>query len=125
CGEKSRRACSPRSPPRPRSRPPPLPSRNRPATTTKPKKTTEPPPPEAPGYMRICFVAAEVAPLAKTGGLADVAGALPRHLHARGHDIRVFMPLYSSIGLPALGASHVDAAQDVQLDLGAHRYRFS
>ena len=38
--------------------------------------------------MRICFVASEVAPLAKTGGLADVAGALPRHLHEQGHDIR-------------------------------------
>jgi starch synthase len=75
--------------------------------------------------MRICFVASEVAPLAKTGGLADVAGALPRHLHARGHDIRVFMPLYSSIGLTALGASHVDVAQDVPLTLGSHSYRFS
>jgi starch synthase len=75
--------------------------------------------------MRICFVASEVAPLAKTGGLADVAGALPRHLHARGHDIRLFMPLYSSIGLAALGAAHVDVAQDVQLELGTHRYRFS
>lgn len=75
--------------------------------------------------MRICFVASEIAPLAKSGGLADVAGALPRYLHAKGHDIRLFMPLYSSIGLSALGASHVDAAQDIDLDLGAHRYRFS
>ncbi len=75
--------------------------------------------------MRICFVASEIAPLAKTGGLADVAGALPRHLQALGHDIRLFMPLYSSIGLSALGASHVDVAQDVPLELGAHSYRFS
>jgi starch synthase len=75
--------------------------------------------------MRICFVASEIAPLAKTGGLADVAGALPRYLHARGHDIRLFMPLYSSIGLSALAAAHVDVAQDVPLQLGLHRYRFS
>jgi starch synthase len=75
--------------------------------------------------MRICFVASEIAPLAKTGGLADVAGALPRYLHAQGHDIRLFMPLYSSIGLSALGASHVDVAQDVPLELGVHSYRFS
>lgn len=54
--------------------------------------------------MRICFVASEVAPLAKTGGLADVAGALPRHLHDLGHDIRVIMPLYSSI---EIGRAHV------------------
>lgn len=75
--------------------------------------------------MRICFIAAEVAPLAKTGGLADVAGALPRYLHEHGHDVRVFMPLYSSIGLAALGAQHVPAVQDVELRLGAHRYSFS
>jgi starch synthase len=75
--------------------------------------------------MKICFVASEVAPLAKTGGLADVAGALPRYLHGRGHDIRLFMPLYSSIGLSGLGAAHVDVAQDVPLQLGSHQYRFS
>jgi starch synthase len=74
---------------------------------------------------KICFVASEVAPLAKTGGLADVAGSLPRYLHARGHDVRIFMPLYSSIGLTALGATHVDSARDVELQLGDHRYRFS
>jgi starch synthase len=75
--------------------------------------------------MKICFLASEVAPLAKTGGLADVAGALPRYLLDRGHDIRVFMPLYSSIGLSGLGAAHVDVAQDVPLQLGFHQYRFS
>jgi starch synthase len=75
--------------------------------------------------MKICFVASEVAPLAKTGGLADVAGALPRYLHKHGHDIRLFMPLYSSIGLSGLGAAHVDVAQDVPLQLGFHQYRFS
>ncbi len=75
--------------------------------------------------MRICFVASEVAPLAKTGGLADVAGALPRHLHAQGHDIRVFMPFYSSIGTAALQMSPVEGAQNVELRLGAHLYRYS
>ena len=38
--------------------------------------------------LRICFIASEVAPLAKTGGLADVAGALTKYLHAAGHDVR-------------------------------------
>lgn len=74
--------------------------------------------------MRICFVASEVAPLAKTGGLADVAGALPRQLHAFGHDVRVFMPFYSSMGA-AVAPSIVPSAQDVELALGAHRYRYS
>jgi len=75
--------------------------------------------------MRICFVASEVAPLAKTGGLADVAGALPRHLHDQGHDIRVFMPFYSSIGTAALEMMPVEGAQNVELRLGAHLYRYS
>jgi len=75
--------------------------------------------------MRICFVASEVAPLAKTGGLADVAGALPRHLHDQGHDVRVIMPLYSSIGTAALEMVPIEGAQNVELRLGAHLYRYS
>lgn len=75
--------------------------------------------------MRICFVASEVTPLAKTGGLADVAGALPRHLHLQGHDIRVIMPLYSSIGTAALEMLPVEGAQNVALRLGAHLYSYS
>jgi len=75
--------------------------------------------------VRICFVAAEVAPLAKTGGLADVASALPRYLHEQGHDVRVFMPMYSSIATASLNAMPVPEAQYVELRLGAHTYRFS
>jgi starch synthase len=75
--------------------------------------------------MRICFIASEASPLAKTGGLADVAGVLPKHLHALGHDVRVFMPLYSSIGAAALNLTPVAAAQRVDLPLGAHRYQYS
>src|SRR5580765_6807098 len=47
--------------------------------------------------LKILLLSAEVAPFAKTGGLADVAGALPKALAAAGHDVRVAMPAYASI----------------------------
>ena len=47
--------------------------------------------------MNIAFVAAEMYPLIKTGGLADVAYALPKSLNKIGNDCRVFIPKYSQI----------------------------
>ncbi len=47
--------------------------------------------------LRIVLVSSEVAPYAKTGGLADVSGALARALALRGHDVHVILPLYGTI----------------------------
>jgi starch synthase len=47
--------------------------------------------------MRIAILSSEVVPFAKTGGLADVAGALPKALGKQGVDARVILPLYQQI----------------------------
>jgi starch synthase len=47
--------------------------------------------------LKVLFVSSECTPFAKTGGLADVAGALPKALRAAGMDARVVMPLYRGI----------------------------
>ena len=44
--------------------------------------------------MKILMAAAEVAPFSKTGGLADVSGALPKALEELGVDCRVIVPYY-------------------------------
>ncbi|MBM3494244.1 MAG: glycogen synthase GlgA [Armatimonadetes bacterium] len=48
----------------------------------------------SPEGLNVLFVAAEAAPLAKVGGLADVVGALPKALRALGYDVRVALPHY-------------------------------
>jgi starch synthase len=47
--------------------------------------------------MNILFASSEAHPLIKTGGLADVAGSLPRAIRNLRHDIRVVIPAYQSI----------------------------
>ena len=47
--------------------------------------------------MRILHVASEMYPLIKTGGLADVVGALPQALTRRGLDTRVILPGFPSV----------------------------
>ncbi len=74
--------------------------------------------------MNVLFVSSEVAPFAKTGGLADVAAALPRALAVGtgAHDVRVVMPMYGEVRLTEEAAPVI---RDVVLDLGAKRVVFS
>ena len=60
--------------------------------------------------MRIVYASSEMAPYAKTGGLADVSAALPKALAARGHEVTCFLPRYGSIAFPPgrfIGSVHV------------------
>lgn len=50
--------------------------------------------------MNIVFAASECVPFAKTGGLADVTGALPKALTVLGHSVSVYLPRYKQTGLP-------------------------
>ena len=75
--------------------------------------------------LSVCLLASEATPLSKTGGLADVSGALTKYLHSVGHDVRLFTPLYKSIDRVKIGARVLDGLQDFEVPVGAHRYRFS
>jgi len=55
---------------------------------------------------KVLFVVSECAPLVKTGGLADVAGALPAALAAYGDEVRVLLPGYRTV-LRQLGTTKV------------------
>jgi len=50
-----------------------------------------------PGHLKIAFIASECVPYVKTGGLADVVGALPGALQHLGHEVTIILPYYSKI----------------------------
>ena len=68
--------------------------------------------------MNILFAVSEAAPYAKTGGLADVAGALPTALAERGHRVHLFLPLYRE--LQTQGRELTEIAK-VTIPLGAEQ----
>ncbi len=57
--------------------------------------------------MKVVLIASEAVPFSKTGGLADVAGALPRALAALGHEVTLISPRYRQVlpGAPILEAT--------------------
>ena len=69
--------------------------------------------------MEILYVSPEIAPFAKTGGLADVAQALPKALKELGHDIRTVMPKYLSVADQGLSMERATPFS-VQMHNGLH-----
>ncbi len=69
---------------------------------------------------RVLMVASEAAPFCKTGGLADVMGALPPALRQAGEDVAVVLPGYTGIKLPAPAR---EVWRDLPVRVGPHRFR--
>ena len=69
--------------------------------------------------MKILFTASECVPFIKTGGLADVVGALAPVLAGQGHDVRVMIPLYGQI--PQQYVAQMRHVTDFEVQLGWRR----
>ncbi len=79
----------------------------------------------SPVKYAVCFVTAELAPLAKAGGLADVAGSLTTLLHRAGHDLLTFLPLYAPLARESLSIEPVIGLSGLSATIGSNRYRYS
>jgi starch synthase len=75
--------------------------------------------------LKICFAASEAVPYAKTGGLADVAAALPARLAELGHDVRLFLPYYRGIGTAKHEFPCVDSIREVPIQVGPRTFEYA
>jgi starch synthase len=75
------------------------------------------------GKLRIAMITPEAAPLARTGGLGDVMGALPSALAQLGHDVAVFLPRYS--GITTTGGRTTTLENGPSVNLGGKTTSFS
>jgi starch synthase len=80
--------------------------------------------------LRVCLVASEVAPFAKTGGLADVLTGLGRWLGkpppaGPGHDVRLFLPWYKKVADSGLSTQPLPGAAGIDVRFPQRTIRFS
>jgi starch synthase len=75
-----------------------------------------------PRPLNILFLSSEVEPFAKTGGLADVSGALPQTIRQLGHEIRVMLPRYGSINERKARLHDMIRLKEIDIPVGNHAY---
>jgi starch synthase len=75
--------------------------------------------------LNVLLVSSEVEPFAKTGGLADVAGALPQTVRELEHEIRVMMPRYGSINERKSHLHEMLRLKDIDIPVGKKRFSAS
>ena len=63
--------------------------------------------------MRVAILSSEAVPFSKTGGLADVAGALTKALHTEGADSFLITPLYDQVDRSLLKGTFIE---DLEVD---------
>jgi len=72
--------------------------------------------------LKVLFASPEVVPFVKTGGLADVAGMLPRVIAENGHDVKIVLPKYGTIPAELLTGLTADRSIDIPRPKGAERF---
>ncbi len=75
--------------------------------------------------LRVLLATSEVAPFAKTGGLADVTAALARYLHKAGHEPRIVLPLYKRVRTSGIPLEPVQGLQEIPMQCGDRRLYWS
>jgi starch synthase len=75
--------------------------------------------------LNILFVSSEVEPFAKTGGLADVASALPQAVKDLGHEIRIIMPKYKSVEERKFRLHEVLRLKEIDIPIGQENEKAS
>ncbi len=75
--------------------------------------------------LNIVYVASEAMPYSKTGGLADVAGALPQELAALKHRVALFTPLHRSINVERYDIFRIGRLADLSVWVGGREWKFS
>ncbi len=75
-----------------------------------------------PKSLNVLFISSEVEPFAKTGGLADVSGALPQTVRHFDHEIRIMMPRYGSINERKAKLHEMIRMKEIGIPVGKKEY---